>query len=111
MIKLLTTKIEDLLTKEETSKTTKEIIDIFLKSINDWPNEVDSLDDYDLEIQNFISDQPNKRNIKKILRNIDIASHMWEVESLTQLLNIYKYYDSNMSLKSIISNLKEQTFS
>ena len=97
--------IEKLITKEHIPTNTKKVLEIFLLSINDWPNTVDNLNDYELKIQRFINNTTTKSNIKSVLNNIDFSKYAWQAESLYELLEIYNYFDENVSLKEIISNV------
>lgn len=86
----------------------KGIIDIFLAAINDWPNPISNLEDYEYEIEKFIKAETQKSNIKRTLDIIDLTQNAWEAESLAQIVAVFDFYDKELSLEDIINDLKEK---
>jgi hypothetical protein len=107
MNKLLISDIENLLEKENILKQRKEVFNIFISAINDWPKTFDNLDDYESDVNEFIQRVTKKVNIEDSLMKIDFNKNAWEAESLSQLLLLFDYYDEDLSLKEIIALLKE----
>jgi len=60
-----------------------------------------------LNVRNFINCIPKKDTINTALKNIDLLTHAWEAESLTQIILIFQYYNDDTSLKEIIDDLKK----
>ena len=108
-MKLLIADIEELIEKGHFSTQNIAVIDILLSSINDWPNSIVSLDDFELEVRNFILAEPIKANIENVLKSIDFNKCAWEAESLSQLLEVYNYIKENISLQEIINELQAQS--
>lgn len=75
---------------------------ILLQSINDWPTEVLTTEDYILEIEKKIGAIPNKQNIKNWINEVDVTSQSWHVESLGNLLEIYNFFDSSLAINEIV---------
>ena len=98
--------LEDLLEKELITDKMKLIIDLFLTAVNDWPKSIDNLDDYEYEVNEFIKGESTKTNIKNYLKNIDFTKYAWQSESLTGLLDVFKHYNDDLSLREIIEKLK-----
>ena len=82
------------------------IIDILLNAINDWPNPIFNLDDYEVEVNNFIDGEPTKSKINLALSQINFSKNSWEAESLYQLVDVFQFYNEDISLKEIIIDLK-----
>jgi predicted Zn-dependent peptidase len=108
-MKLLIADIEESIEKGYYSTQNIAVVEILLSSINDWPNSIVSLDDFEIEVRDFILAEPVKANIENRLKNIDFNKYAWEAESLSQLLEVYNYFNDNISLQEIINELKQQS--
>jgi len=106
MKKIFITDIEKLLNNERFSINIKNALEILSKAINDWPNVIDNINDYELDVQNFIMNTTTKKNIEKTLSNIDFSKYAWQAESLSELLAIYNYFNKAISLKDIINQIQ-----
>jgi hypothetical protein len=106
MEKLLISDIEVYIVKEAISNYINDVIKIFLSAINDWPEDVSSLDDFELGVHSFISNNTTKRNIENSLENIDLSKYAWQSESMSQLLELFRYFKDGITLKDIIDELK-----
>ena len=80
-------------------------VNILLLAINDWPLNVENLEDYCKQIEYVISGRITKINIESYLKSVDFTKNAWEAESLTQLLEIYKFDKQGATLQEIISTL------
>jgi len=83
----------------------KDIAVAFLTALNDWPHNANDLYDFEIQLHKFIKRLPTKTNIDYFLKNISSASYAWEQESLYELLDVYKYYNADISIKYIIEDL------
>ena len=86
----------------------KEILNIFLDANNDWPIKVMSVEEYKNSVQHFIKAIPDEATIKQALKSIDILYNAWKVESLSTLLEVFKFYPQGISLVEIIEDIKLQ---
>jgi hypothetical protein len=84
---------------------TKKVIGILLSSINDWSEPIFDLDNFEIEVSDFVEGEVTRQKIKSI--RIDISKDAWKAESLSQLLELFALYDDDISLKEIILRLKE----
>jgi hypothetical protein len=99
--------LERILDKGEITDNLKNAISILLAAMNDWPNSLNSLEDFEYEVQDYIKGETKKINIEKKLKsNIDFNKYAWEAESLSQLLEVYDYYKEDLSVKEIILLLR-----
>jgi len=108
MNKLLIYDIDQLIEKEHFSTNTKKVIEILLSAINDWPNTICHLDEYELEVQKFIMNTTTSKNIENVINKINLTKHAWQAESLSELLAIYNYFKDGTSLKEIICHIRQQ---
>lgn len=76
-----------------------------LQSINDWPITILTTEDYISEIERKISSTADKDNIEKWINNVDVLSEAWYIESLGHLLEIYEYFDNDLSINDIIRSV------
>lgn len=83
----------------------KEVITIFLTAINDWPSPILTIEDYGLEVEKFVKGFVTKRKIEEALNDIDFSTEAWPSESLVQLLEVFQFYENDILLKTIISDL------
>jgi hypothetical protein len=85
------------------------IVELLLCSINDWPNEIKSLNDFEKEIEKFVKGKVNYYNVKEALNNINYSNDAWYAESLSQILDIFPYFRENVTLteifKEVLSNV------
>ena len=86
----------------------KNIIGGLLIAINDWPNTIMKLEDYELEVQKFIGGEVTKNKLEVCLSQIDFSKNAWYAESLSQLVDVFKFYEQDVSLKEIIMDLGER---
>ncbi len=101
--------LEKVIEKNKQSKIC-EICEILLQSLNDWSNDINELEVFDNEIKQFILADSTKKNIEKKLKNIDYSKYSWQSESLYGLLELFNYYENNISLTDIISLLRKDIF-
>jgi len=95
---------------QELEKTTpiKEIINILLAAINDWPNQVVSLVDYEKEIYKLVGEGIDRKKLEDYISKIDYSKNAWEAESLSQLIEVYNYYEEKKPLEEIFNEIKEK---
>jgi len=84
----------------------KKIIDILLAAINDWPDPIYSLNDYELVVRNFVGGVATPMRINAALSRIDYLKESWNAESLSQIEDLLKLYDNRVSLNEIIIELE-----
>ena len=87
---------------------TRKIIEIFLAAINDWPNPVLTIEAYEKDLKNFIQGQTTQNNLFKSLKQIDFNKNSWEAESISQIIEVFKFYPKDFSLQEIVMNLREE---
>jgi len=84
----------------------QKLIDILLAAINDWPDLIINLENYESEVAAFIGGETTKQKIKVAERKFDISKDAWKAESLSQIMELFDLYDTNISLKEIIRNFE-----
>lgn len=107
-MKILISEIEEKINEEFISNEIREIVDNFLSAINDWPNPVLSFEEYESEVYQFIDGETNKNNIEQSLKKNDFTINAWQSESLTQILEVFKFYREGFTLKQIIADLNSK---
>ncbi|MFI5139380.1 MAG: hypothetical protein ACHQIM_16275 [Sphingobacteriales bacterium] len=103
-------KIEEIQESQIMDSFSEKVIDILLSAINDWPDEVVSLEDYELKVSAFIGGETTKKRIKSILKKNDISKGAWKSESLSQVIDMLELYDKDLSLKDVILELKTKLY-
>lgn len=98
--------IEKILSDKSVPKNLSTILRIFMAAINDWPTEVKSVEDYRKKVEHFIRHDATKDNIEKSLETIDFSKDAWQAESLTQILDVFKFSENRFSLREVIENLQ-----
>ena len=91
---------------QNTNDIDKSTASILLDAINDWPYDTPMLNNYMKEVIDFIGGEPTKKRIDLKLTKINYGRDAWKAESLSQLVEIFKFYTEGMSLNEIIGNLK-----
>jgi hypothetical protein len=102
-------RISDVENIELKNKKIAEAIDILLLAINDWSEEIQSLEEYECEIKKFIGTEINQINIETKLKNIDFNQYAWQAESLSQVLELFSLFNSGNSLRRNYSNIKNRS--
>lgn len=46
-------------------------IEILQNAINDWPQRIETLDDFELSVKNFVGDEVTKKEVERCLSRID----------------------------------------
>ena len=90
------------------SPRTREILTILLAAINDWPRPIVHLADFEKDIHHFTGNEMDRTKLKEVISTIDYSKHTWEAESLSQLIEIYSYYDEKKSLKEIVDEIEKK---
>lgn len=109
MIKNLS--VSDLEEVQESEKLTTEIrdkISILLLAINDWPDKIVDLLQYEQLIYSLIGKDVDRKNLEEFISNADLSRDAWVIESLCQLLEIYKYHYEQRSLQEILEEVREK---
>ena len=90
-MKLYINKIDKLEEKGLIGGDIVEVLNIFLSAINDWPISVESLDDYEAQVHEFINAVTLKRNIEVSINEADLSKNALQAESLSQIIGIFEY--------------------
>jgi len=107
-MKLYIAKIEEALEADAINNELKKIVSIFLAAVNDWPDLILNFEDYELEIEKYLNCKTTKDFIMSSLERIDISKDAWRLESLSEILEVFKFYTDGISLKEIIEELKNK---
>lgn len=89
----------------------KKCVDQLLLSINDWPDPITNINEFENEIQKFIGKEINEKNINSRLSNLstlELSLNAWKIESLSELVDVFSYYPSHSTLKEIIQDIQKQ---
>ena len=99
--------LEKIIESEKLPKAVNETLTIFLAAINDWPNPIVSLFDYEKDIYKLIGKEVDKKNLEEYISKIDFSKNAWVAESLCQLIEVYNYFEDYKLLKEILNEIKE----
>lgn len=94
---------EDLLKDELKSQ-----IDILVHAINDWPNNVGSLEELESDLVLLIKRPLTQERVESALSSLTYQNDAWKIESLTQLLELFTYYEEDLTLNEIFSHIFEE---
>ncbi|MCP1995521.1 hypothetical protein [Flavobacterium sp. HSC-61S13] len=103
---LLVNYLEKVQESEKLTGTIKEVISILLVAINDWPTPIISLGDYEKDVYKLIGEEVSRKTMKESISNIDNSKNAWEGESLSQLIEIFNYYEEEKQLKEILKDIQ-----
>lgn len=84
------------------------VISIFLQAINDWRVAVFSVEEYLDAIKRFTNSELTKEGIETAVAQVSVSNFAWEVESLAELMDVFKYYEAGISLEVIVADLREK---
>ena len=100
--------LEKIKESESINPIIKDLIRGLLVAINDWPNPIVQLEDYELQVCKFIGGEITKNNLQDCLSQINLSKNAWHAESLSQLADVFNLYEYEISLKEVITNLGEK---
>lgn len=100
--------IEDLKERGEIPPGLSTIIDTFLLAINDWPYPVTTFEDYALQVGDFVKGVATKERIEERLKRVDVTKDAWQGESLSQIADVFQFYEPGYSLKEIVERLRKE---
>ncbi len=98
--------IEEYIKNNNLEKADESALMLIMDAINDWPNDVNDLEDFTLQVNIFLKGKLTKENIETKLKQIDYSIYAWQAESLSQVLEIFFYFDNSMSVEEIIESIK-----
>jgi hypothetical protein len=107
-MKLDISNLEQILENKSLPKEDKETISVFLASMNDWPTNVGSIEEYIDELNYFIDKNLIKKNIVDFTRDINLSKFSWQAESLSQIIDVFKNQEEIITLDEIFKELKSK---
>lgn len=107
-MKLDISNLEQILENKSLPKEDNETISIFLASMNDWPTNVESIEEYIDELNYFIDKNLIKKKIIDFTRNINLSKFSWQAESLSQIIDVFKNHEEIITLDEIFKGLKNR---
>jgi DNA-binding MltR family transcriptional regulator len=84
----------------------KKIVDLLLAAINDWPNPIFGLSEYELVVSDFIRGETTPLRIKGALSKINYLKESWQAESLSQIDKLLALFNNRLTLKEVIDDLE-----
>ena len=87
------------------------IVYLIIHSARDWPKHVENLDDFIVKLENEIHGELNVLQMNGLLvkYNRDLSKFAWESESISYLLDIFKY-TKELDLKLVFKSLSLKYF-
>ena len=82
-------------------------INALLEAINDWPVEIETVDDYFKEVLGFLgleSSEASLISIRNRMKPIDIKTNAWRLESIESLLLVFQSDKSNV-IRTVFNEL------
>lgn len=87
---------------------TREIVSILIAAINDWPESCLTLEEYESHLNKFINGEVTRDQLNSSLKKINLNADAWKAESITQTLEVFKFFKEGLSLKDIIAQVKSK---
>lgn len=82
-------KLYDLRDNSILGEKDKNIIDLLLQAITDWPTQVDTVEKFIIEIKTFLKTNIlNYEEINAGMKKVDPESSLWQIEALSSVLDI-----------------------
>jgi hypothetical protein len=105
MKKLSIEELEKIQNLNDVSPSDMKVVGILLKAINDWPAQIDNAEDLEIQVRDFVGGEATSKRIAILLKNIDFSVDAWKGESLSQLIEVFDFYDKEFSLADILKKL------
>ncbi|WP_333662217.1 hypothetical protein [Chishuiella changwenlii] len=100
--------LEEVYSSGKLAEKFQSIIGVIIKSINDWPTPIVYLSDFNEILFSLIKDDANQNTLNNYISSLDISKNAWIIESLTQLLEMYDYYNSEETIHSIFKDIENR---
>jgi len=105
---LSTSRLEELVNLEKVTNDDASVMNILLRAINDWPEPISTLAEYEGAIEKFVGGRTLRTNLAKKPDSSDRRGESWKLESMTEVLDVFTYFPDKSSLKEIIDYLDEK---
>jgi|GEM_PF-809044 len=86
----------------------KSQINILVHVLNDWPTNVESLEELEKELVTLTKRPFTKKRIESSLSKLTYYNDAWKIESLTQLISLFAYYRNDLTLNEIFNQINEE---
>ncbi len=83
-------------------------LNLLKEAATDWPTEVFSVEHYAEELRSFIGKEADKKSLEDTNTRLDYNRHAWQAESIASILDLYKFYRSDVTLSYIIQDIKSK---
>lgn len=94
--------IEKIIEADATSSILKKELSLFRDALNDWPFEIYYLSDYVNEVEKTINGKADKKTLLNFIENVNALKFAWQIESISQIIELYDYHDDNKTLNEIL---------
>lgn len=100
--------LEEIQESNKLSIVTKEVINILLLAINDWPRSIIDIDEYEIGILELLGGEVDKDGLEEYMSKIDFSKNAWEAESLSQLIEVYNFYSKEKKIRYILEDMRRE---
>jgi hypothetical protein len=97
--------IEDLMDKSESDEI-KRISEVFLSAMNDWPDDLQTLEEFIKAISIDYSGLM-REDVERFLKKLDLSSGAWKLEASAVLLDLWNGRDPKQSIQDIAAEIFE----
>ena len=107
----MTLRIEELESRLELTglkPQVKQLVEILVAAVNDWPTPVTTMEEYEVEVRLFLGNAVVRKNIEISRGQINFGNNAWEAESLAQLVDAFQFYPEGTTLPEIIDHVKTE---
>ena len=102
--------IDNLMANMNSNSRVHLILSIFKEAIDDWPENVQTLFEYNNEVRVYIKAKTSKSNIERAMQSADIVNDTWKAESLAVILRVFDCFGMGETLDQIIKTIIQETF-
>ncbi|GHE23334.1 hypothetical protein [Sphingobacterium griseoflavum] len=96
----------DLIESDKIPASIKHDVSCLLESIDDWPNTVDDLDDFERQLTESVHAELTIINLKNYAKELCVKKDAWKMEALSSLYRLYDRYAHGVVLHEILNPIK-----
>lgn len=103
------TTIEELnsITEKESSGHKQNVVELLLQAMNDWRTPIQSVEDYSEHLKTKLTLKViSKDTIETELQRLNPATHSWEIESISSLLEAFQLSGTE-DIHSLVAYIKQ----
>ncbi len=105
---ILVDQIQHFIDNKSLNSKLRSALELLLEAVNDWPDAVESLLDFERKINDYLNCSATKENLRAATKNRNLEESAWYLESIASVILVFDIYKGQVSFNDIINALLEE---